>query len=215
MTLNELETLDKLAQAEYPAMCQIVLDMARQVRDGFKHLDLQPLQSAEDLAREVHDYEKTLVERVRPSERMPAWPPKPEQEGLFIPIHLERVGDNLESFARTVRLKMLREGVLFTAKARCEILALLDRSVGMIECVRDAIKTRNRTLVGHVLKESDSYAKEAIEFARFHEQRLIEGVCLPQASSVYLAMMDHLKGIEWHTRQVALRLSEWTAYDQR
>ncbi|MFB3852215.1 MAG: hypothetical protein ACE148_00155 [Vicinamibacterales bacterium] len=215
MTPNELETLDKLAQADYPAMCQIVLDMARQVKDGFRQLDRSSLESVGDLVREVHEYEKRLVERVRPPKGTPDWGPKPGQEGLFIPMHLERVADNLEALARTVQGRMLREGVLFTAKARHEILALLDRSIGMIECIRDALKTRNRTLVRHVLEESESYAKEASEFARFHEQRLIEGVCLPQASSVYLAMLDHLKGVEWHTRQIASRLSEWTAYARR
>jgi hypothetical protein len=47
----------------------------------------------------------------------------------------------------------------------------------------------------------------ANEYALFHEQRLIEGVWKPRASSLYLAMFDDLKWIEWHAWQIGEKLA--------
>lgn len=194
-------------QAEFAFMCQSVVEMAAHARNGFAHQDEISLQAAEDLGRAVSEQEKLLVKRLTPAAAVAGWARRPDPEGIFIPLHLERVSDCLQLFSRAVRKKMLRDGVLFTARARHEILTLLDRALEILECVRDALRTGNRALVRHVLDESERYAQAASEYARFHEQRLIEGVCLPDASSVYLAMIDELKGVEWHTRQVALKLA--------
>jgi hypothetical protein len=39
----------------------------------------------------------------------------------------------------------------------------------------------------------------------------VEGLCMPKASSLYVAILDDLKGIEWHTRQIAQKLAGATA----
>jgi len=46
----------------------------------------------------------------------------------------------------------------------------------------------------------------ASDFARAHEERLIEGVCLPKASSAYLAMVDYLREIVRHARRIGARM---------
>jgi len=121
-------------------------------------------------------------------------------------MHLERIGDNIEFLVRATQT-MVREGVPFTERAMREINALFEKAIELMECVRDAVLTRNRVLVAHVLAEGQRYERIADEYALAHQQRLIEGVCMARASSVYLALLDYLKGIEWHTRQIAQRLS--------
>jgi Na+/phosphate symporter len=102
---------------------------------------------------------------------------------------------------------MIHEGVLFTPRARQEIVGLLDLASEAVECLRDAILTDNRTLIRHVLDQAHRCEDQATDFAMFHEQRLIEGICVPRASSVYLAMLDYLRGVESHVRQIALKMS--------
>ena len=41
---------------------------------------------------------------------------------------------------------------------------------------------------------------------RSHEERLIEGVCMPKASSAYLAMLDYLREITRHARRIGTRV---------
>jgi Na+/phosphate symporter len=88
-----------------------------------------------------------------------------------------------------------------------EVNSLFEMTIEMLECVRDALRTGNRTLIRNILMVSRQLDLMANEFALFHEQRLIEGVCQPRASSLYLAMFDYLKGIEWHARQIGEKLA--------
>ncbi len=60
-------------------------------------------------------------------------------------------------------------------------------------------------LVQYVLEAGRAFEETANDFAYAHQTRLIEGVCLAKASSLYLALLDDLKGVEWHTRQIAER----------
>jgi Na+/phosphate symporter len=43
-------------------------------------------------------------------------------------------------------------------------------------------------------------------YARAHEERLVGGVCMPEASSAYLAMLDYLREIIRHARRIAARI---------
>jgi Na+/phosphate symporter len=91
------------------------------------------------------------------------------------------VGDNAELLIRAIRT-MIEEGIPFTDRALREINSLFEKTIELVECVRDAIITRNRVLIRHVLEEGQRCESLANEYALFHQQRLIEGVCMPKAS---------------------------------
>ena len=147
MTANRIVGED--ARSESAAMCQKVLEMMKLTRAGFIGLDPASLDAADHLAAEIHRQEKTLIKRHTATANGGA--PNPECEDIFIPMHLERVGDNLEMFIGAIRKKMIHEGVLFTPKARHELTGLLDLAMELVECIRDALRTDSRTLVRHVL----------------------------------------------------------------
>ena len=46
----------------------------------------------------------------------------------------------------------------------------------------------------------------ATEYARAHEDRLVEGVCRPASSSAYLGILDYLREITRHARLIARRI---------
>lgn len=37
--------------------------------------------------------------------------------------------------------------------------------------------------------------------------KMIVGLCLPVASSLYISMLDAIKGIAWHAKEIATRLA--------
>jgi len=47
----------------------------------------------------------------------------------------------------------------------------------------------------------------ATEYARAHEERMVEGVCRPASSSAYLAILDYLREITRHSRLIARRIA--------
>jgi len=186
-------------------MSETAVAMLRTVHDAFRTQAQEALARAERLGREIHRQEKALMETLVSEADVSTLPPSKE-DTVFVPMHLERAGDNIEALIGATR-KMIADGVLFTDRAAREVGSLFEIALELLECVRDALRTGNRTLIRHILLAGQRCELMANEFALFHEQRLIEGVCLPRASSLYLAMLDYLKGIEWHARQIAEKLA--------
>jgi len=182
-----------------------VVRMFLLVRDGFVRVDAAPLEEASRLARLLHQQEQALIQRMVKAAADPGQPPGVDEDAIFVPMHLERVAEHIELLGAAVG-RMIRDGVPFTDRATGEIRRLFGTVLELLEGLRDALRTGNRTLVRYIRDAGRACEAQANEFALFHEQRLIEGVCQPKASSIYLAMLDHLRGVEWHSRQVAEKL---------
>ncbi|RMD51794.1 MAG: hypothetical protein D6828_06715, partial [Nitrospirae bacterium] len=56
-------------------------------------------------------------------------------------------------------------------------------------------------------KLSDELFEKSIDYSTAHEERLIEGLCLPINASIYLHMLDAIKGIAWHGKKIAEQFS--------
>jgi Na+/phosphate symporter len=96
---------------------------------------------------------------------------------------------------------------LATARAIGELHTPFAKAIELLECARDVIATQNRILIRYVLTAGQRYGEMVNEYALSHQQRLIEGLCLPKASSVFVALLDYLKGIASHVCQIADKLS--------
>ncbi len=187
-------------------MCQQTVEMLKLTWEGFRKQDIGPLQPAEKLGRDIHQREKALTELVVKKPGGQVGMLQSDQEIFFVPMHLERIGDNIEFLVRAVKT-MVQEGIPFTERAMKEVNALFERAIELTECVRDVIRTRNRVLIKHIAEEGQRFEEMANEYALAHQQRLIEGVCMAKASSLFVAILDYLRGIEWHVRQIASKLS--------
>jgi Na+/phosphate symporter len=198
-TMNtQTSVVPERLRSDARAMSQEAVEMLRLAWESFAKQTPQFLGEAEKLGRELHRREQAIIESALGA-RAAA---RPDEEHLFVPMHLERIGDNIELLVGAIR-KMLREGIPFTDRAIGEMSSLFEKTLELLEGVRDLITINNRTLVRSVIEEGERFEVVANDYGLFHQQRLIEGVCLPKSSSVYLAMLDYLKAIEWHTRQVA------------
>jgi Na+/phosphate symporter len=180
------------------SMFQDVLEMFALTRSSFRQHDAAALDKAEALGRDVHQRENHLTARLLTGQ--------PEREGLrFVPSHLERMGDAIEGVVRCLR-GMDSEGTVFTDRGIRDISQLFEKAAELLQCARDLMLTGNQVLARHVEIESMRFHDLASDFARAHEDRLIEGVCLPKASSAYLAMLDHLREITRHARRIGARV---------
>jgi len=190
---------------EAQELCQKVLEMLHLARDAFRRQDSRRLDRAADLGREIHEREKELTQRI-PARFAGQSGLSVEAELSFLPMHLERIGDNVEFLVRAIG-RTVAEGVPFSERALKEIDALFEKVIELLECTRDAIGTENKVLIRHILEEGRNYERLVSDFALFHQERLIEGLCSPKSSSVYLAILDYLKGIEEHIRQMAQKFN--------
>ncbi len=193
-------------RADIVAMADEIVQMLGHVRDGFGHLDPEVVEQASRLGRLVHRQEQGVLERLaRQSVAARIAGAARDEDVVFVPMHLERIAENVERLAAST-VKVVREGTLFTDRAVREVSGLIALAIEILEGVRDAIRTGNLVLVRYVIDAGRSCETRVNEYAHFHEKRLIEGVCQPRASSIYLMMLDDIRGIEWHARQIAQKL---------
>ncbi|MER3445966.1 MAG: hypothetical protein C4291_03640 [Candidatus Dadabacteria bacterium] len=197
-----LETSKNLEE-EIRVMCDWTKEMLEATWEGFRRHDKEKLSQAEKIGREIHQKEKELTHLITTSlSRME----EPIKELGFLPGHLERIGDNIELLVRCI-IGMIHDGTLFSERAIREINTLFNKAVELLECVRDAMKTKNKVLIRYIKEEGEKFQNMIGEYALAHHERLIEGTCIPKASSVYLAILDYLADIERHIRQMADKIT--------
>ena len=190
----------------HPLPSDLLVPMFRDARDmllltwaGIRAPSAAALDTAAALGRCIHKAEKELTERlVAGSEE--AAPLR------LVPAHVERIGDAIEGLIRACQL-MEAEGTAFTARGMREVNALFERVVELLECAGDLTLTGNRVLARHVELESMRFQDLATEYARAHEDRMVEGACRQASSSAYLGILDYLREITRHARLIAGRIA--------
>ncbi len=125
---------------------------------------------------------------------------------VSVPVHLARIGESVGRLADCIE-KMVREHVLFSDRAIEEITFLLQRLIDLMRPTADIILARNAILGKYVAESEAGIVKRALEYATLHEERLIEGLCIPFASSLYVNMLDEIKNVAWHAKEIATKLT--------
>jgi Na+/phosphate symporter len=174
-----LVMLDKLAQ---------MTDLVKKCLLSYKQ---ENVEEVERLGKEVHEEEKDLT-----SNLVVCSPTETTGDVLkaviLFPGRLERVGDHLESALNVACIKE-RTGVPFSERAHKELDELLDLLKDVMQSYRDVLLTRDRALLLQILDKTGKIAQMSLDFAYAHESRLIEGLCSPKASSLFLDLLDAVK----------------------
>ncbi len=103
--------------------------------------------------------------------------------------------------------KKIDENILFSDKAIRESIFLIQRLIEIMAPAADIILARNAFLAIYIEESQIGISKMALDYATLHEDRLIKGICNASASSAYLGMLDAIKSIAWHSKEIAVRLT--------
>jgi Na+/phosphate symporter len=184
---------------EHLHLADCTIEMLKMARELFIKQERRLVDPILQLGQHVHRREKFITAAL-------AGPADGDIERFFVPMHYERVGDNIEAFTHAVE-RMIKDGVVFTDRAIQEIDTLISKALELLDATRDVLRTSSTVLIRHVLTEGPAFEATASEFALFHQGRLIQGLCRPKASSIYLAMIDYLGGIERHQREIVQKIA--------
>jgi Na+/phosphate symporter len=196
--------ISKSLEEEITVMCDWTKEMLEATWEGFRRHDKGKLDQAEKIGREIHQKEKELTHLIMTSSLGRG---EPIIKGLsFLPGQLERIGDNVELLIRCIR-GMTHDGTLISERAIKEINTLFNKAIELLECMRDAMKTKNKVLIRYVKEEGEKFHEMIGEYSLAHQERLIQGTCMSKASSAYLAILDYLADIERHIRQMADKIT--------
>lgn len=195
--ITKMKIDEKLIE-ELGKSCTDILEIIELIRNGFNQHSFKILEQASEKARFLHKSENSILEKMigdikeHPNARF----------FVAIPPHLERIGDKLESMINCTRIKT-SEVIMFSDKAVNELNYLMDTVKNILKCMKDMIITRNGVLIKTTLDEAETFGKIASDYATEHEERLISGTCAPRASSIYLDMLDSLREIAVHSKEIA------------
>jgi Na+/phosphate symporter len=185
----------------------MLLTMMGAARDAFNRHNRPRLQELRSFQTKVAQDVQALGREMKASIGR-----KPEDERPFviqasdILDHLGIIGYNIGECADPIEQK-IRGAILFSDKAVTQANFLFDQQSGMIRSVLDIIKTNNEFLKKYVLEESKKLGQACLTFATEHEERMIEGVCLPQAAPIFLALLDRMRAISQQEVEIANMLA--------
>jgi Na+/phosphate symporter len=125
---------------------------------------------------------------------------------VSVPIHLLRIGENIDKLTDFIERKV-RDKILFSDRAATEVTFLLQRLTDILRPTSDLILARNSILSKYVQESEAGVQRRATEYTTQHEERLIEGICAPAVSSLYINILDRIKGIAWHAKEIASKIA--------
>jgi len=120
--------------------------------------------------------------------------------------------DSLLAIAAAVREKVERH-ILFSHRAVEEISCLFTETATFLQTALDFSRTHNAILLRWVENEQAECRRYCDNCMTSHEERLIEGVCIPDASLVYLNMLRGFNELHWQVVGI-MRLLAGTRRDQ-
>jgi Na+/phosphate symporter len=204
-------------KADLKDLCKTLHDMANDAEESvsllqtsFIYFSLTPLN---DCRRKMEELKKSEPALTRELAELARGNPDVKPY-LSVPVHLVRIGESMEKLADCVE-KMVREQILFSDRAIEEITFLLQRLMELLRPTADIILARNAILAKYVTESRAGVVRRALEYSTLHEERLIEGVCIPFASSLYIRMLDEIKNIAWHAKEIAEKLTAGVAAEVR
>ena len=202
MTMSLPQLTAAAFEAALAETCAQVVEMLRLCRDAFLRMDPKPLERVKALGKEVHLREKRLTQHVTLQLRDAPFSLGAAEHFKLAPAALERAGDAVEALAQCTA-RRIREDTTFSEGAITEIRTLFDGATDLVETVGAAITTRNHVLIRHLREDGARLQGQANSYEAAHEERLMSGVFLPHASSLYLAMLDNFREIERYVRRLA------------
>jgi phosphate:Na+ symporter len=121
---------------------------------------------------------------------------KDEIEKKYVNLvpHLQRVALAIDNLVDKMEIKV-ETRLLFSQKALDEIKQLMVAVGVEFTDVKDYCMTKNPILKEQIKVDMENIRKLIDDFEIIHQNRLITGVCMPQASYLYIDMTDSLKRI--------------------
>jgi Na+/phosphate symporter len=176
--------------------------MLELVFDGFRRPTEGSFKEAEEVRDKIHQYSSELIgfiiSRSPSSEKGGEWA-KPY---LSIASSLDRMTYNIEGILERLRAKS-QNHIVFSDQAVKEVNDVFQEAMRLLKNIPNLATTRNKLLAQGIGEEGRVILKIANGYSEGHEERLIQGICVPKSSPIYLGIIESLKGVIVHVLEVS------------
>jgi Na+/phosphate symporter len=194
--------MDKEIREKIILICQSLMKMLELAFEGFRRPTENSFKEAEEVKDKIHQYSSELtgfiISKSPSSEKGREWA-KPY---LSIASSFDRMTYNIEGIFDRLRAKS-QNHILFSDRAVKEVNDVFQEAMRLLENLPTLITTQNKLLAQRIGEEGRSMFKIANGYSEEHEERLIQGICVPKHSPIYLGIIESLKGIMVHTLEVS------------
>ena len=171
-------------------------EMLEMIYDGFRKHNLSSIGNVEEVQEKLHKDSECLLKSIHGES---------SNVGVkhFIPVpeHFDNIGKGLSTLFNATKRK-IKEDILFSDKSVKETYKLFDETLVLLNSVSNCISTSNGELAKHMDGNGKRLCELADEYAIFHEDRLIAGVCSPKSAPVYLDILESFSSVIWHLRKI-------------
>ena len=203
---EEEERMEKDVEERLIQICRSEIKMLELIFEGFRTLTEKSIKEAdrvkEEVRRDSEELARFVIEKSSNSEKGKEWA-KPY---LSMASSFDRMGYNMEGMVGRLA-SMLKEHILFSDRAVKEVNDIFQTAMDLLESLPDLIQTKNKLFAQHIGEQVRSILKIANGYSEEHEERLIQGVCIPKSSPLYLGLIESLKGIITHTLEVSGKIA--------
>lgn len=192
----------KYSVKEISALFEGMVNCIDYIYKSFNSDDVSVIEKAECVMEDMHERVVALTgAMVKAGKEEPG-----VRKYVSVPAHIDRIRDNTVRVASCVQRKV--EGnIIFSDKAASEVEYLFERLRDIAVHLRQLLDAPSPLVARHIEGSEQAIERDASDFATRHEERLIEGLCMPMASSIYLEMLDAFKNIAWHAGEIAKDLA--------
>jgi Na+/phosphate symporter len=194
--------MDKEIKEKIVPVCESLKEMLALAFDGFRKTTDESFKDGEEVKDKLHHYSSELtsfiISKSPSAERGREWA-KPY---LSIASSLDRMAYNIEGILGRLGIKSQKH-ILFSDQAVKEVNDVFQEAMRLLENLPNLIATENKVLAQRIGEEGRVILKIANGYSEVHEERLIQGICVPRSSPIYLGMIESLKGVIVHILEVS------------
>lgn len=194
--------MDKEIKGKMVRVCQNLMKMLNLASVAFREPTGKSFKEAEEVKDTILQYSSELtsfiISKSPSTDKGKGWA-KPY---LSIASSFDRMTYNIEGILDRIRGKS-ENHILFSDGAVKEVNDIFQEAMRLLEYLSNLITTENKLLGQRIGEEGKSVFEIVNTYSEEHEERLIQGVCEPKHSPVYLGILESLKGVMVHTLEVS------------
>ncbi|MFH1230455.1 MAG: hypothetical protein V1709_03045 [Planctomycetota bacterium] len=204
-------------QKELRECLQHIEEILKQIFDSIRTENLVYLDSAQSLVSRTSDLIKSyhLITEVPTEARLcPNGKPETihkafgETARKDLINRLEKITYNLLRLINIFKGRISNH-ILFSEKAVRELEYLIGSIKYLSRCLKDVVVTKNDALLKYIIDTANAIENTADSFAAEHEERLLSGVCQPQASAVFIDLLNTIKENSYHFKEMGRQISSF------
>jgi len=194
--------MDKEIKGKMIPVCRSLMKMLQLAFEGFQKPTEKFFEEAEEFEDKIYEYSSELtsfiISKSPSSEKEKEWV-KPY---LSIASSLGRLTLTIQGILDRSRGKY-ENHILFSDQAVKEVNDVFQETMRLLENLPNLLTTESKSLAQRIGEEGRSMLKIAEAYSEDHEERLINGICVPKHSPLYLSIIESLKGVMVHTLAVS------------